>query len=144
MSDHNDAADANRQAWSNASEWGSNRRMTEFEALMWRSERHPQQSSTILSVMLLDTTPDWDRLVAAHQWAAQLIPRTRERVVDPVLPVGPPAWTLDEHFRLDYHLRRVRLPSTRRRSHWCRWTATARCGKPASLRGSTAAAPPTC
>ena len=90
MSDHNDAADANRQAWSNASEWGSNRRMTEFEALMWRSEHQPQQSSTILSVMLLDTAPDWDRLVAAHQWAAQLIPRTRERVVDPVLPVGPP------------------------------------------------------
>jgi len=111
MSDHNDAADANRQAWSKASEWGRSPRMTEFEALMWRSERHPQQSSTILSVMLLDTAPDWDRLVAAHEWAAQLIPRTRERVVDPVVPVGPPAWILDEHFRLDYHLRRVRLPS---------------------------------
>jgi diacylglycerol O-acyltransferase / wax synthase len=110
MSDHHTVADANLQAWSKASEWGRGPRMTEFEALMWRSERHPQQSSTILSVMLLDTAPDWDRLVAAHEWATQLVPRTRERVVDPVVPVGPPAWVHDEHFRLDYHLRRVQLP----------------------------------
>jgi WS/DGAT/MGAT family acyltransferase len=111
MSDHDrTVADANLQAWSKASQWGRSPRMTEFEALMWRSERHPQQSSTILSVMLLDTTPDWDRLVAAHEWGTQLIPRTRQRVVEPALPVGPPAWVLDEHFRLDYHLRRVRLP----------------------------------
>ncbi|HYB37813.1 MAG TPA: hypothetical protein VEF72_20090, partial [Mycobacterium sp.] len=61
-------AEANLAAWSKASQWGRSPRMTEFEALMWRSERHPQLSSTILSVMLLDTTPDWDRLVAAHEW----------------------------------------------------------------------------
>jgi WS/DGAT/MGAT family acyltransferase len=103
-------AEANLAAWSKASQWGRSPRMTEFEALMWRSERHPQLSSTILSVMLLDTTPDWDRLVAAHEWGTQLIARTRQRVLEPVLPVGPPAWVLDEHFQLDYHLQRVRLP----------------------------------
>jgi diacylglycerol O-acyltransferase / wax synthase len=103
-------AEANLAAWSKASQWGRSPRMTEFEALMWRSERHPQQSSTILSVMLLDTTPDWDRLVAAHEWGTQLIARTRQRVLEPVLPVGPPAWVLDEHFQLGYHLQRVRLP----------------------------------
>jgi WS/DGAT/MGAT family acyltransferase len=112
MSDDDESvADANLQAWSKASQWGRSPRLTEFETLMWRSERHPQQSSTILSVMLLDTAPDWDRLVAAHEWATQLIPRTRERVIEPVVPVGPPAWVLDEHFQLDYHLRRVRLPA---------------------------------
>jgi diacylglycerol O-acyltransferase len=104
-------AEANLAAWSKASEWGRSPRMTEFEALMWRSERHPQQSSTILSVMVLDTTPDWDRLVAAHEWGTQLIARTRQRVLEPVLPVGPPAWVLDEHFQLGYHLQRVRLPA---------------------------------
>jgi diacylglycerol O-acyltransferase / wax synthase len=103
-------AEANLAAWSKASQWGRSPRMTEFEALMWRSERHPQLSSTILSVMLLDTTPDWDRLVAAHEWGTQLIARTRQRVLEPVLPVGPPAWVLDEHFQLGYHLQRVRLP----------------------------------
>jgi len=104
------AAEANLAAWSKASQWGRSPRMTEFEAFMWRSERHPQQSSTILSVMVLDTTPDWDRLVAAHEWGTQLVARTRERVVEPALPVGPPAWVRDQHFQLDYHLQRVRLP----------------------------------
>jgi WS/DGAT/MGAT family acyltransferase len=103
-------AEANRAAWSKASEWGRNPRMSEFEAMMWRSERHPQQSSTIMSVMVLDTTPDWARLVAAHEWATQLVTRTRERVVEPAIPVGPPAWVPDEHFQLDYHLQRVQLP----------------------------------
>lgn len=103
-------AEANLAAWSKASQWGRSPRMTEFETLMWRSERHPQLSSTILSVMLLDTAPDWDRLVAAHDWGTQLIARTRQRVLEPALPVGPPAWVLDEHFQLDYHLHRVGLP----------------------------------
>lgn len=101
---------SNEQAWAAAAGWGRTGRMTEFEAFMWRSERHPQQSSTTLSVMLLDQAPDWDRLVAAHDWASDLIPRTRQRVLEPALPVGPPAWVPDEHFLLEYHLRRTSLP----------------------------------
>jgi diacylglycerol O-acyltransferase len=84
--------------------------MNELETMMWRFERHPAQSSTITGVMLLDSPPDWDRLVAAHQWGTQLIGRCRQRVVEPVLPVGPPAWVFDEHFSLDCHLRATLLP----------------------------------
>ena len=60
--------------------------------------------------MILDTTPDWERFYAAHEWGARLIPRVRQRVVEPALPVGPPAWVEDEAFDLDYHVRRVQLP----------------------------------
>ncbi len=84
--------------------------MNEAEALMWRSENHPRLSSTICSLMLLDTSPDWDRFLAAHEWATELVPRCRERVLDPLLPVGPPAWVPDESFQLDYHVRRTHLP----------------------------------
>ena len=84
--------------------------MNELETLMWRSERHPRSSSTICDVMILDTTPDWERFYAAHEWGARLIPRVRQRVVEPALPVGPPAWVEDEAFDLDYHVRRVQLP----------------------------------
>ena len=101
---------SNRQAWAAAAGWGRETRMNEMEALMWRSERHPRLSSTILALMVLDQPPDWNRLVAAHEWGSELIPRLRHRVLEPVLPVGPPAWVPDDQFQLDYHLRRTRLP----------------------------------
>jgi WS/DGAT/MGAT family acyltransferase len=61
--------------------------------------------------MMLDRVPDWDRLHAAHERATKLVPRTRKRVLEPAVPVGPPAWVLDPAFDLDYHLRRVSLPA---------------------------------
>jgi WS/DGAT/MGAT family acyltransferase len=59
---------------------------------------------------ILDSEPDWDRLVAAHDRVSQRIPRLRERAVEPLLPLVPPAWSPDPHFDLGYHLQRVRLP----------------------------------
>jgi len=106
-----DPIKANEQAWALAGGWGAGDRMDELETLMWRSERHPRQSSTISVLMMLDTTPDWDRLRAAHEWVTKLVPRTRKRVLEPAVPVGPPAWVLDPAFDLEYHLRRVSLPA---------------------------------
>ena len=94
----------------NTADWSTAPRMNELETLMWRSERHPWQSSTLTSVMLLDCVPDWQRLVAAHEWSTTLISRSRQRVIEPVLPVGLPAWVADENFDLEYHLQRARLP----------------------------------
>jgi diacylglycerol O-acyltransferase / wax synthase len=91
--------------------WGSAARMNELETLMWRSERHPQLSSTVMLMLVLDTVPDWNRLQDAHQWAVRRIPRLRDRVLEPALPVGPPAWVPDENFTLAYHLRRAGLPA---------------------------------
>jgi WS/DGAT/MGAT family acyltransferase len=102
---------SNEQAWAEAPQWGTERAMSELEALMWRSERHPRLSSTAVMVELLDTVPDWDRLRAAHEWASRLVPRFRQRVVEPALPVTPPVWATDPDFDLDYHLRRVVLPA---------------------------------
>ena len=99
-----------QQLWDLASSWGAEERMSETETLMWRSERHPRLSSTICSLMILDRAPDWDRFLAAHEWATELVPRCRQRVLDPLLPVGPPAWITDEAFRLEHHVRRTRLP----------------------------------
>ena len=97
--------------WSELSVWGREPELGELDALMWRTERHPANSWTGVVVMTLDTVPEWDRLWAAHEWFIDIVPRFRERVVDPVLPVGPPAWARDERFDLAYHLRRVHLPA---------------------------------
>jgi WS/DGAT/MGAT family acyltransferase len=90
--------------------WGGGQDLSAAEALMWRAGRDPRTRSTGVVVELLDTEPDWDRLVAAHDRFTQRVPRLRERVVEPWLPLVSPAWSPDPHFDLEYHLQRVRLP----------------------------------
>ena len=84
--------------------------MNGLEALMWRAEADPRLRSTVCGLELLDGAPDWERLLAAHEWATRLIPRFRQRVVEPALGLGVPTWAVDGDFDLHYHVRRVRLP----------------------------------
>jgi len=90
--------------------WGGPARMSPAEALMWRAEGDPRTRSSGALVELLDTAPDWDRFLAAHDRATRAIPRLRDRVVEPLLPVVEPTWTEDTHFDLAYHVQRIRLP----------------------------------
>jgi diacylglycerol O-acyltransferase len=90
--------------------WGSEREMNGIETLMWRAEADPRLRSTICALEELDVAPDWDRFLAAHEWATRFVPRFRQRVVEPMLGVGVPAWVVDPNFDLHYHVRRVRLP----------------------------------
>jgi diacylglycerol O-acyltransferase / wax synthase len=90
--------------------WGGGQDLSAWEALMWRTHGDHRTRSTGVMVELLDQEPDWDRLVAAHDRFTRRVPRLRERVVDPVMPLVAPAWSPDPHFDLDYHLQRVRLP----------------------------------
>jgi WS/DGAT/MGAT family acyltransferase len=94
-----------------SSAWGQAREMNPIEALMWRAEGDPRLRSTITSLELLDCTPDWDRFLAAHEWATRLVPRFRQRVVEPSLGMGVPTWVVDPHFDLHYHVRRLQLPA---------------------------------
>src|SRR6266581_3313883 len=94
----------------NGAAWGGPADMSAWEALMWRAEADPRTRSTGVLLEVLDREPDWDRLVAAHDRVSQQIPRLRERAVEPLLPLFPPAWSPDPHFDLGYHLQRVRLP----------------------------------
>jgi WS/DGAT/MGAT family acyltransferase len=85
--------------------------MTAFETMMWRGEVDPRLRSTGTILHVLDSVPDWDRLVSAHERGTRFIPRLREQVVEPALPIAPPGWAEDEHFDLGYHLRRMALPA---------------------------------
>jgi len=91
-------------------DWGREREMNALEALMWRAEEDPRLRSTVCGLEELDTTPDWDRFLAAHDWGTRLVPRFRQRVVEPLGGIGAPAWVTDPDFDLHYHVRRVRLP----------------------------------
>jgi WS/DGAT/MGAT family acyltransferase len=83
-------------------------RMSDSDALMWNIEKDPLLRSTIVTVLLFDRAPDWDRLVDRIERGTWLIPRMRQRVATPLLRLGPPQWSGDAHFDLGYHLRRVR------------------------------------
>ncbi len=84
--------------------------MTDADALMWNVEKDPTLRSTVVTVLTFDRSPDWDALVDRVDRGSRLIPRLRQRVVTPMLRVGPPYWSADPHFDLSYHLRRVRAP----------------------------------
>ncbi len=82
--------------------------MNPLEAMMWRAEVDPRLRSVVMIVDVLDTEPEWDRLAAAHEWATRVVPRLRQRVMEP-WGWGPPAWVPDPDFALHFHLRRMRL-----------------------------------
>ena len=100
----------NDEGWAALAQWGSGQRMNNLEALMWRGERHPEFSSSGLVMELMTSVPDWERFRSAHVWGVSTVHRLRQRVIEPALPLGPPAWVDDPEFDLDYHLRRLRLP----------------------------------
>jgi WS/DGAT/MGAT family acyltransferase len=85
--------------------------MNALETLFWRAENHPGMRSNMLGVLVLDRCPEWEWLVTRHEWASRVVPRLRQRVVEPPLRLGRPFWTIDRGFDVRDHLRRVRLPS---------------------------------
>jgi WS/DGAT/MGAT family acyltransferase len=87
------------------------RHMSDEDALMWHIEKDPILRSTILALAIFDRPPDWQRLRSRIDRATHVIPRLRQRVVSPPFRIGPPRWTYEPTFDLDFHLRRTRLPT---------------------------------
>ncbi|MEI2777987.1 MAG: wax ester/triacylglycerol synthase domain-containing protein [Tetrasphaera sp.] len=90
--------------------WGGGAALSPWDTVMWRLEEDPHTRSTSVIVEVLDRVPDWDRLVQAHIRGSFQVPRMRERVVEPPLPLVTPAWSADPNFDVDHHLYRIGLP----------------------------------
>ena len=98
-------------------DWGSAPDMNPLETAMWRAEAaDPRLRANVSLLELLEPAPEWERLRAAHEWASRMVPRMRQRVVEPALGVGTPRWVTVEDLDLDAHVHRVRLeaPGTMR------------------------------
>ena len=89
----------------------SERRMSDAEALMWNLEKDPSLRSTFLNVTFLDSVPSFDGFRTRIARAVQEIPRLRQKVVPAAARMAPPAWVDDPAFDLDFHVRRIGLPS---------------------------------
>jgi diacylglycerol O-acyltransferase len=87
--------------------------MAEFlrnsDAFIWSIETDPRLRSTIVTLVLLDRSPDWSALVNRFELLSRTVPMFRQRVVPSPLPV-PPRWEFDPDFDLAFHLRKVTAP----------------------------------
>lgn len=84
--------------------------MAEFlrnsDAFVWSIETDPGLRSTIVTLALLDRSPDWGALVSRFELVSRTVPMFRQRVVPTPRP-APPRWEVDPDFDLAFHLRRV-------------------------------------
>ncbi|HUK72509.1 MAG TPA: HAD-IB family hydrolase [Streptosporangiaceae bacterium] len=93
-------------------DWGTSTEMSPLETAMWRAESADRRLRVNVSLLeLLDPAPDWDRLLAAHEWASRMVPRMRERVFEPALGVGTPTWVTVDELDLSRHVHHVGLPA---------------------------------
>ncbi|MFW0793734.1 wax ester/triacylglycerol synthase domain-containing protein [Gordonia sp. CPCC 205515] len=83
--------------------------MSAVDTIMWRGGFDRRLRSTISVLEIYDCAPDWDRLMAAHEWASRMAPRFQQRVIDSPFGTGTPSWAIDPDFDLHYHVRRIRL-----------------------------------
>lgn len=81
-----------------------------FDLLMHRGEANPRTRSGIMTLEILDTTPNWERFRTRFEYASRRVLRLRQKVVMPPLPTAPARWVVDPDFNLDFHVRRVRVP----------------------------------
>lgn len=84
--------------------------MSEQESLMWALEQDPVLRSTFAQLTILDRPGDPARFRERMARCARMVPRLRQRVVEPIGGIGPPEWVDDPLFDLDFHVRHVSVP----------------------------------
>jgi diacylglycerol O-acyltransferase len=84
--------------------------MRNTDAFAWAMEADARLRSTVVSIVMLDRTPDWDVLVDRFERVSRQMPMFRQRV-ETTLPPAPPRWVLDADFDLRFHMRRVVAPA---------------------------------
>lgn len=85
--------------------------LSALDYLAYTSELHGQSRTSYMSIEVLDGVASWETLRDDFERATRLVPRMRQRVVSPVLPMLSAQWVTDPDFSLDYHLRRMSLPA---------------------------------
>jgi len=85
--------------------------MRDSDAFSWYMEDDPTLRTTIVSIAWLEHSPEWNALVAKLERATRLVPIFRQRVVEPPRRLSTPRWTVDDHFDLTWHVRRIDAPA---------------------------------
>lgn len=83
--------------------------MSQTDAFTWAMESDARLRSTVVTVIFLDRSPDWDVVRERFDALSQTLPIWRQRVVES-LPPAPPRWETAPDFDIDFHLRKVSAP----------------------------------
>ena len=83
--------------------------MSQTDAFTWAMESDPRLRSTVVTVILLDRSPDWDVVRERFEMVSRTMPLFRQIVVETPGPT-PPRWEMAPDFDPDFHLRRVSAP----------------------------------
>ena len=83
--------------------------MSQTDAFTWAMESDARLRSTIVTVILLDRSPDWGVVRDRFEALSRTLPMWRQRVVESPPPT-PPRWEFAPDFDIGYHLRRVIAP----------------------------------
>lgn len=83
--------------------------MSQTDAFTWAMESDPRLRSTVVTVILLDRSPDWDVVRERFEALSRSMPMWRQRVVESP-PPAPPRWEDAPDFDIDFHMRKVSAP----------------------------------
>ena len=83
--------------------------MRESDAFSWYLEHDPGLRSTIVAIAWLEARPDFDMLAARLERVTRMVPRFRQRPLQPPARIAAPRW-VDTDFDLSLHLRRMDAP----------------------------------
>ena len=87
------------------------RRLGGWDFATWRmATDDPVMRSTIIGLLVLEQTPDWDMLCDRFERASRLAPVLRSKVVEGPLNLQTPRVVVDPNFDLGYHMRHYSLP----------------------------------
>lgn len=83
--------------------------MSQTDAFTWAMESDPRLRSTVVTVIMLERSPDWDVVRDRFEVLARSLPIWRQRVIESPPPT-PPRWETAPDFDINFHLRRVSAP----------------------------------
>ena len=83
--------------------------MSQTDAFTWAMESDPRLRSTVVTVIMLDRSPDWDVVRQRFEVLSAGLPIWRQRVVESPAPT-PPRWEDAPDFDFTFHMRRVSAP----------------------------------
>jgi WS/DGAT/MGAT family acyltransferase len=87
------------------------RRLGGWDFATWRmATDDPVMRSTILGVLVLEKSPDWDKLADRYERASRLAPVLRSKIVEGPTGLETPRVVVDPNFDLSFHMRRFGMP----------------------------------